>query len=99
MAQAIVWAEVGSDGELLSGAGCTVLKTHEGTYQIDFTDNFSATPAIVGSQVNRHSPEEVTTDNVVFPFVTNSQATALTGNQSGDLSNRSFSFIAVGETV
>ena len=99
MAQVIVWAEVGADGDLLSGTGCSVTKTSEGTYQIDFTDNFSDTPAIVGSQVNRKSPSEVTTDNVVFPLVTHAQATALTGDKNGDLSNRSFSFIAVGETV
>ena len=96
---AISWGTIAADGSITSGsADFKVTKTAVGVYNINFNHNFSAIPAISGSQTRLGSQAEWPTDNVVFPFLTENSATAVTGDGSagGNHSDRSFSFIVVG---
>ena len=94
-----VWGTIDANGTIVSGSGdFRVLKTGSGVYNITFNHHFSAIPAISGSQTRLGALGEWPTDNVVFPFLNENSATAITGNGSagGNQSDRSFSFIAVG---
>jgi hypothetical protein len=92
----IVWGEINADGSILSGHGFESTRISTGQYSIVFTPTFPITPAIVGSQTRYGNATQDPRDNIVFPFVTNAQATALTGDNEGKLQDRNFSFIAVG---
>lgn len=92
-----IWGTVNANGTILSGSGdFAVNRTGNGQYQIQFNDDFSATPAIVGSQVLFGNQGESPLDNIVFPFLNKNGATAFTGDSKGNVGDRSFSFIAVG---
>nr|WP_094463291.1 hypothetical protein [Pannonibacter phragmitetus] len=69
-----------------------------GIYQISFNGNFAGLPAITGSQVMWGTMSESPLDNVVFPYLTAASATVITGASNGAPQNRSFSFIAMGES-
>jgi hypothetical protein len=92
----IVWGEINADGSILSGQGFESTRISTGQYSIVFTPTFPVTPAIVGSQTRYGNAGQNPVDNIVFPFVSNAQATALTGDNTGRLQDRNFSFIAVG---
>jgi hypothetical protein len=92
----IVWGTVNANGSPASGEGFEVTKTASGQYNISFDPPFSGLPSIVGSQTRFGALNQNTSDNIVFPFLSNAQATALTGDNSGDHRDRNFSFIAVG---
>lgn len=87
---------VNANGSIASGSGFSVTRQTTGQYVIDFTQAFSELPAIVGSQTQFGNIGQNTRDNVVFPFVSNGSATALTGDSNGSHTDRSFSFIAIG---
>lgn len=100
----IIWGVVNADGTIASGSGgagdyeFAVINEGPGIYQISFNGNFEGVPAITGSQVMYGSISESSLDNVVFPYLTAASATAITGASNGAAGNRSFSFIAVGES-
>lgn len=95
--QTILWGNVSSDGSLAQGSpGVKTCIGNVGVYLIDFGLTFTVTPAIVGSQTQYGSATEGNTDGVVFPIVSTSSATAVTGDGSGNHQNRSFSFVVVG---
>jgi|LakMenEpi03Aug12_release.lakeMendotaPanAssembly.Ray.scaffolds.fasta_scaffold592826_1 hypothetical protein len=92
-----LWGVVNKDGSIKSsGGGFTITHQGNGEYIISFSPTFSATPSIVGSQVLYGQESEKPLDNVVFPFLNSSTATAFTGDSKGDQEDRSFSFIAIG---
>lgn len=94
-----VWGTIDANGTIVSGSGdFKILKIGSGVYNINFDHHFSSIPAISGSQTRYGAQSEWPTDNVVFPFLNENSATAITGNGSagGNQSDRSFSFIAVG---
>lgn len=95
--KATIYGTINKDGVILSGSGFSVTKHQTGQFIIDFEQEFKDIPAIVGSQTGWGKLSENTLDNVVFPFLSNGSATALTGDSSGDPSSRQFSFIAMGE--
>lgn len=90
-----IYGTVSSDGKKISGSGFSVNKQTTGTYLIDFNDNFSEIPAIVGSQTG-FGEGEGPTDVIDFPFLQKGSATAITGDGRFNLSDRQFSFIAIG---
>lgn len=96
MASMTVWGVVNANGTVAAGSGFTVTSQGSGEYIISFSPAFSSMPAIVGSQANFGSTSQDTRDNIVFPYVNNGAATALTGDSGGNHTNRSFSFIAMG---
>ncbi|MGL3606961.1 hypothetical protein ACSV9I_10635 [Rhizobium sp. G187] len=92
-----IWGTVNANGTILSGSGdFAVSRTANGQYQIQFNDDFTVTPAMVGSQVLYQGLNENPIDNVVFPFLNKNGATAITGDAAGNHGDRSFSFIAIG---
>ncbi|NSZ17882.1 hypothetical protein [Agrobacterium vitis] len=92
-----IWGTINANGTILSGSGdFAVSRTGNGQYQIQFNDDFSATPAIVGSQVLGGSLSQNPLDNLVFPFLNKNGATALTGDAHGNQGDRNFSFIVIG---
>ena len=92
-----IWGTVNANGTILSGSGdFSVNRVDNGQYQIQFNDDFAATPAMVGSQVLYGKLSENPVDNVVFPFLNKNGATAITGDSEGKHTDRSFSFIATG---
>ncbi len=96
MAVKSLYGTVSSEGTIISGTGYTVQRVSKGTYSINFIENFSEVPAIVGSQTgfgNGQKPEDV----VDFPYLDHESATAITGNTSDDHSDRQFSFIVMGQ--
>jgi hypothetical protein len=97
MSEMMVSGVIGSDGTKLSGHGFTVTSQGNGEYIISFSPPFSAIPAIVGSQVNYEKTSQDTRDNVIFPYVNTGAATAITGDSTGDHTNRTFAFIANGD--
>lgn len=97
MSTTTIYGTIGKDGNIISGSGFEVTKQQTGQFTIDFEMNFKEVPAIVGSQTGWGKLSENTLDNVVFPFLSNGSATALTGDASGHPSSRQFSFIAMGE--
>ncbi|WP_430511657.1 hypothetical protein [Pannonibacter phragmitetus] len=100
----IIWGVVNANGSIASGSGGAgsyefdVINEGPGIYQISFNGNFAGVPAITGSQVMYGNMAESSLDNVVFPYLTAASATAITGASNGAAGNRSFSFIAVGES-
>ena len=96
MATMTVWGVVNKDGSIGAGNGFSITHQGNGEYIISFSPAFSGMPAITGSQVNYGDQGQNTRDNVVFPFVNNGSATALTGDGGGSRTDRSFSFIAIG---
>lgn len=92
-----VYGTIGKDGKAISGSGFESSAQKTGQYLIDFDQKFIDIPAIVGSQTGWNDLDENPLDNVVFPLLNISSATALTGGSNGALSNRQFSFIAIGE--
>ncbi|SUB01875.1 Uncharacterised protein [Pannonibacter phragmitetus] len=99
-----IWGVVNANGTIASGSGgegdydFAVINEGPGVYQISFNGNFAGLPAITGSQVLWGTLSESPLDNVVFPYLTAASATAITGASNGSQQNRSFSFIAVGES-
>ncbi|MFD1746842.1 hypothetical protein ACFSE1_15305 [Rhizobium helianthi] len=97
MTQRIIWGNVNADGSIHSGSGdFAITRTDNGVYMIQFNDDFTTTPAIVASQVRWGDIGQKTADNVVFPFLNKNGATAITGDNSGNRTNRNFAFIAIG---
>jgi hypothetical protein len=92
-----VWGVLNKDGSInSSGGGFTVTHQGNGEYIISFSPAFSATPSIVGSQVLYGTSSQNTLDNVVFPYVNQGAATALTGDGAGKHLDRPFAFVAIG---
>ena len=93
-----LWGIINPNGSTLVGSGGFNSSLGDaGEYTITFSPTFSDVPAIVGSQVKYGNTSESTLDNVVFPFVDSSSATAMTGDSSGKKTDRHFSFIAIGK--
>ena len=92
-----LWGAINADGTVAtSSGGFTVKRTDVGTYVIDYTSaGFASIPALVGSQ-DRFGGGQSTLDNVVFPNVSNTQATAVTGDSNGKAFDRSFAFSLFG---
>lgn len=96
MATQTIWGTVAGDGNKISGTGFSVIRQNDGNYLITFSVPFSGTPTIVGSLTGMNFGGQVPLDGIVFPFLDSKSATALTGDQFGTLSDRQFSFIAMG---
>ena len=96
MSTIIIGGTISPEGTVISGKGFTVEKKSTGEYAISFNYNFSETPAIVGSQTG-YGPKEVPFDVVCFPTLNKTGATAITGDNVGNSSDRQFSFIVMGE--
>ena len=97
MSQSISWGYINADGTIKDGSGdFTVTRVDNGVYQVSFSREFIATPAVVGSQTGYGSLGQANTDGVAFPFVEQISFTAKTGDSKGSAQNRSFSFIAIG---
>jgi hypothetical protein len=97
MATKTIYGTVASDGRIISGSGFISQRQNNGTYVIDFEPGFSNIPAIVGSQTGYGNINENPLDGIVFPYLNQGSATALTGDSSGGKTDRQFSFIAIGE--
>jgi hypothetical protein len=97
MAQKIIWGTVSGKGRKISGTGFSVRKESTGRFLIGFDKNFSSIPAIVGSHTGHRDLGQNTKDNVVFPFLSKSSATAKVGDFNGNPIDFQFSFIAIGE--
>lgn len=98
MSTQTLWGSVSAGGTFVSNSsGVSIAPSgNPGEYMITFIQPFSAIPAIVGSQTGFGDDDENTLDGVVFPVVSPTGATALTGDSTGSLIDRSFSFLAVG---
>lgn len=98
--QLILWGTVLADGTVANSSGGFTVGYNSNTpgiYQINFdASEFSTVPAIVGTQTNLGDLTEANTDGVVFPLLSASSATAVTGNNKSTIEDRTFSFIAVG---
>jgi len=95
----MAWARVNADGTFTGGGVSGITSQNNGIYNISFDPPFATELAIavVGSQTDYNGgTSESSLDNVVFPYTSNSQATAQTGDGNGKLQPRSFSFIAMG---
>jgi hypothetical protein len=100
MTTVTLWGNVDTNGNVVTGSGgFQVEQQATGKYLITFSPTFSGEPAIVGSQVNFGNSGEDTRDNVIFPYLSSSSATAVTGDASGDPQNRAFSFIVIGNSA
>lgn len=94
----IRWANVSANGSIYAASeGISITRIGDGQYAISFSPPFSKVPAIVGTQTGYGTINERTTDNVVFPFVSEANATALTGDDKGIHVDRGFSIIAIGD--
>ncbi|MFY0631603.1 MAG: hypothetical protein JXR05_14605 [Flavobacteriaceae bacterium] len=98
MATKTIWGTVAGNGRIISGSGFSVRKEEKGRYLIGFDTNFSRVPAIVGSHTGHKNLGQNTKDNVVFPFLSVSSATAKVGDYNGNPVDFQFSFIAIGES-
>ncbi|WP_417690825.1 hypothetical protein [Roseibium sp.] len=101
---ATIWGVVSEAGAMLSGStdrdgnpAFKVANVSPGVYQIVFESTFPSVPAITGSQVLYGKTSEIPLDNIVFPLLDAEGATAVVGDSSGNLTNRSFSFIVAGD--
>ena len=95
----ISWGSVDKDGRAVSG-GNSVTKFGTGEYRINFAfSNPKNPPAVVGTQTRSANLTEANTDGIVFPIVSTAAATVNTGNNVGTREDRSFSYIAAGETL
>jgi hypothetical protein len=95
----IFWGTVDSNGQRVSdGGGSTVTHINPGEYTISLGYKVTTIPAIVGSQTRSGNVSEANTDGIVFPLLAPQSATAITGDNTGAQQDRSFSFIAAGET-
>lgn len=96
----ICWATVNSNGTLLSSGGAITISPHNlGSGQYVTSLPYNSMPSIVGCQTRLGNTSEANTDGIVFPFLSATSATAITGNNNGTPDDRSFSFIAAGETA
>ncbi|MCY7296892.1 hypothetical protein [Alteromonas sp. a30] len=91
-----IWGVIDKYGRVMSGSGFSVKRDNDGEYVITFSTPFTALPAITGSQVLYGSTGEWPSDGVVFPILSTDSATAITGGKEEDISDRTFSFIAIG---
>jgi hypothetical protein len=91
----IYWATVDKNGEAVSG-GKSVTQVAAGQYSIIL--GFSGLPAIVGTQTRSRNLDEFNTDGIVFSSVMEKAATAITGNNVGVREDRSFCFMAAGDS-
>lgn len=97
MAQITLWGSIAKNGTVAAGSGgFKVQRESAGNYVIVFEHNFNSTPALVGSQWG-YGNGQSTLDNVIFPSLSSSGATVLTGDANGKYTDRNFSFIAVGD--
>jgi len=98
MTQTTVWGSIDLNGNIVvtGNSDFKVESANGGQFQISFNPVFTSTPVIVGSQNNFGYLEESNTDSVCFPVVTSSYFQVNTGTASGDLTNRTFAFIAIG---
>ena len=94
-----IYGVIGSDGTILSPAepNFSVIHQSPGVFVISFLTIFAKVPAIIGSQNQFNQMGQDPRDNVVFPFVSTTAATAITGDSSGNHLDRTFSFIAIGD--
>ncbi len=95
-----LWGSIHSDGTIKSsGGGFSVSRQGTGQYVISFRTQFVNIPSMVATQTNWGKLDERTTDGAVIPFLDSGEATVLTGNSDGTHDDRSFSFIAIGNTA
>ena len=99
----IIWGVINPDGSIQSGSktngsyNFNIVHQSSGVYQIQFDDDFNVMPAMVGSQVLFGNLAQSPLDNVVFPYLNENGATAITGDSNGSHTDRHFSFIATGD--
>jgi hypothetical protein len=93
-----IWGAINGDGTIASSSGdFTVTKTGTGTYKISYPGiGFVATPSAVGSQNRFGSNGQSALDNVIFPFVSNTETTVIAGDSKGNASDRNFGFSITG---
>ena len=96
MSATTIYGTVSAEGNKISGSGFSVSKQSTGKYLIDFENNFSEIPAIVGSQTG-FGDGQIPSDVIDFPFLQEGHATAITGDGLHKLQDRQFSFIAIGK--
>lgn len=101
MSNQIIFGNVNAIGTKFTGSdGFSVNRQSKGTYVISFNPDFTESPALVTSQNfpdwNGDGVSGNTKDNVVIHKLSNNQAILTTGDQDGNLIDRNFSFIAIG---
>jgi hypothetical protein len=95
----IIRGTVDGSGSILAGLGFTVTHVASGVYDINFADPFTGIPSASVTQVypdiNFGAPG-LTLDNSVINGLSNTRARFTTGDSTGSLNDRSFSFIVMG---
>jgi hypothetical protein len=92
----ILWGSINGDGTIAGGSGgFWVGHQSSGIYVITFPA-FASPPVIVGSQTGSNNLSQDNREGMVFPWVNNNYAIAITGDAAGNQQDRSFSFIAIG---
>ncbi|WEO70738.1 hypothetical protein [Agrobacterium vitis] len=92
--QRIIAGTVKSTGEIISGEGFSVSRVSKGHYQVSFRPAFSK---IGGASVTQIFPSDGSTrDNAVIISLDVNGVYLKTGGDSGDASDRNFTFVAVG---
>jgi hypothetical protein len=94
----ISWGTIDANGIAVSG-GNNVVNMTTGEYRINLGFVPNMTPALVGTQTRSGNTGEANTDGIVFPMLGGSAATVITGDNTGTRQNRSFCYIAAGETT
>ena len=93
----LVRGTVRENGEIRLGKDFSVVKEGEGKYIINFTPAFLHAPTVVVTQHYRKDGwGGDTKDNCVVTFTSENEAHVICGNSSGNKTDRSFEFIAVG---
>jgi hypothetical protein len=98
-------AVIKRDGDVLSrwgngGQQFNVLHPKPGVYQINFTPDFTGLPAVTVQHYwdisNAASTGGAIHDTATVEGITNSGMTVMTGDNKGNVSDRDFAFIAIG---
>jgi hypothetical protein len=90
--QRTVRGNVNSDATVSAGGGFVCQRTGTGIYLITFVQGFSDTPTVVATQVGAGN----TRDNALVYDITSTSFRVKVGDSGGDVSNRPFTFIAIG---
>lgn len=101
MADHTIWGVVYANGSVASGSGdFRVDHLDKGLYTILFENSFARLPAVVTTQLYPNQPDSHggdPRDNSVVVYITEDYCRVMMGTDGGDMANRDFSFIAMGQ--
>lgn len=97
----IIYGTVSKTGKKLGGSGYSVSHTENtGIYFITFAQPFNKLPGASTTQIYPNDPNDDggnTRDNAVIIYLSTEQLKLKTGSDTGEPSDRDFTFIVVGD--